>query len=355
MPRKDRLEAIKNLEAICESPVITYVTGDRRPTAYQISDDAVRVLYRHLQVIGSQNRINLFLYTRGGQLVAPPRIVHLFREYAKTFYALVPYRAHSAGTSICLGADNIIIGKMGELSPIDPTTANPFNPQAMPGDPRNMLTKIPISVEDVDAYLSLATDRAKLVSEKEKIEVFRALTDKIQPIALGNVHRVSKDIRTLTPELLTYQLKKAEEKIKIPEITKALTETYTHNYLITRDIAERIGLKVTKPDDKLESTMWTLYELYEKDLHLREIFDPEEILGDQESATVTYDVAFIESLHRGDVFRMEISVRRAPRRAPAILPPGVAPPGAPPPAVVPPIEEFTVKLKPKGWIEITED
>jgi len=159
----------------------------------------------------------------------------------------------------------------------------------------------------------------------------------------------------LTPELLTYQLKKAEEKIKIPEITKALTETYTHNYLITRDIAERIGLKVTKPDDKLESTMWTLYELYEKDLHLREIFDPEEILGDQESATVTYDVAFIESLHRGDVFRMEISVRRAPRRAPAILPPGVAPPGAPPPAVVPPIEEFTVKLKPKGWIEITED
>jgi len=187
MPRKDRLEAIKNLEAICESPVITYVTGDRRPTAYQISDDAVRVLYRHLQVIGSQNRINLFLYTRGGQLVAPPRIVHLFREYAKTFYALVPYRAHSAGTSICLGADNIIIGKMGELSPIDPTTANPFNPQAMPGDPRNMLTKIPISVEDVDAYLSLATDRAKLVSEKEKIEVFRALTDKIQPIALGNV------------------------------------------------------------------------------------------------------------------------------------------------------------------------
>jgi hypothetical protein len=352
MSRAERAATIKELETVCDSPVITYVTGDRHPViSAQISDDAIRVLYRHLEAIGHQNRINLFLYTRGGMLVAPPRIVHLFREYADTFYTLVPYRAHSAGTSICLGADGIVMGKMGELSPVDPSTANPFNPQAVQGDPRNLMTKIPISVEDVTAYLSLAAEKANLISEAQKIEVFRALTSKIDPIALGSVHRVYNIIRSLTPELLAFQLKGVEEKTKIPEITKALTEIYTHDYLISRDIAKRIGLKVIIPETQMESTIWKLYEIYEKDLHLREIFDPEELLGTQDSTRITCDVAFIESTHRGDVFPLEVSIRRRPPTPVPQMPPGLPMPVAP----RPPPEEVTVKLKAKGWQQIIED
>jgi len=350
MTRKERLEAIKNLEAICKSPIITYITGDRHPAiSYQIADDAIRILHAHLEIMGSQNRTNLFLYTRGGAVVAPPRIVRLIREYAKEFHVLVPYRAHSAGTSICLGADNIIMGKMGELSPIDPRTASPFNPQAAQGDPRDLATKIPIGVEDVTAYLSLASERANLISEQQKIEVFRALTTQASPLALGNVQRVHNIIRLLTPELLAFQLKDPAERIKIPEITKALTETYTHDYLISRDVAEKLGLKVTKPDAKLETAIWQLYEIYEKDLRLREIFDPEDILGDQESTTITCDVAYIESIHKGHVNKLEVSITRQRPIVPQ-MPPMIPAPTAPPTA-----EEFTVKLKPKGWKEIIEE
>jgi hypothetical protein len=351
MSSEERLNALKELESLCGSQVIAYVTGDRHPTAAQISDEAVRLLYEHLNAIGPQDRINLFLYTRGGELVAPPRIVHLFREYAKAFYVLVPYRAHSAGTSICLGADFIVMGKMAELTPVDPTTANPFNPQAVQGDPRDPMTKIPISVEDVEAYLLLASERAKLVSEQEKIEVFRALTSTVQPMALGNVHRVSRDIRKLTPELLAYQLKQPDEEKKIPQITKTLTETYTHNYRITRDVAQSIGLKILKPDDKLEAAMWRLYELYEKDLHLREVFDPEAVLGTQQSATVVYDVALIESLKRGDAFSLEVSISR-PQMPTLTLPSTSSPQPRVPAPQIPIAEEFTVKLKPKGWNRI---
>ena len=392
MPRADRQKVIGELEKLLESPVITYVTGDRHPAIhYRISDDAVRVLYSHLDLLGSGDKkiskINLFLYTRGGMLVAPPRIVRLIREYAEEFYTLVPYRSHSAGTSLCLGSDGIYMGKMGELSPIDPSTSNPYNPQAIQGDPRNVLTKIPISVEDVSAYLSLARDMAGLVSEQQNIEVFRALTDKYQPLALGNVQRVYNVIRSLTPELLAFQLKTPEEKIKIPEITKALTETYTHSHLICRDFAEEIGLKVIKPKKNVESAMWKLYEVYEKDLQLREIFDPEEIIGDQPSATVTYDVAFIESMARGDVYSIEVEITRTPRPLqqqltlplqlrppPQVRPPpsgqppssppspSTPPPSAPtqlppqPPAQLPQVPtEFAVKLKPKGWKQIIEE
>lgn len=318
--------------------------------------------------------------------MAPPRIVRLVREYADEFYTLVPYRAHSAGTSICLGSDGIYMGKMGELSPIDPSTSNPYNLQAIPGDPRNPLTKIPISVEDVSAYMTLARDMAGLVSEQQKIEVFRALTNKYQPLALGNVQRVVNVIRSLTPELLDFQLKTTEEKIKIPEITKALTETYTHSHLICRDFAEEIGLKVIRPKKEMESAMWKLYEVYEKDLQLREIFDPEEVIGNQPSATATYDVAFIESMSRGDVYSIEVKITRAPRppsqqliipqlrRLPQARPPSSPqhpssapssseqPPSAPiqlppqPPSQLPQVPtEFSVKLEPKGWKEIVEE
>lgn len=381
MPRPDRLEIVGRLEKLLGSPVITYVTGDRHPAIRaQISYDAIRVLYRHLESLnpdeGKIPRINLFLYTRGGMLEAPPRIVHLIREYSETFYTLVPYRAHSAGTSLCLGSDEIIMGKMGELSPIDPSTSGPYNPQAIPGDPRNPLTKIPISVEDVGAYLSLAQDMAGLVSEQQKTEVFKALTEKYQPLALGNVQRVYNVIRSLTPEMLEFQLKTPEEKIKIPEITKALTETYTHSHLICRDVAEKIGLKINRPEREIEYEMWRLYEAYERDLQLQSIFDPEEVIGDQESETITCDVAFIESMSRGDMYSIEVKVIR-PQRQPQqqlILrqlgtPPQVrpassaqlseAPTQLPPsqPAAQLPQEsvEFTVKIKILGWTEITEE
>ena len=385
MPRSDRLEIIKKLEKLRGSRVITYVTGDRHPAiAYQISDDAIRVLYRHLVSLTSEEaktaKVDLFLYTRGGMLVAPPRIVRLIREFAKEFYTLIPYRAHSAGTLLCLGSDGIVMGRMGELSPIDPSTSNPYNPPAAPGDPRNPLTKIPISVEDVEAYMTLARDMAGLVSEQQKIEVFRALTGRYEPLALGNVQRVYNLIRSLTPELLAFQLKTTEEKIKIPEITKALTETYTHDHLICRDSAEQMGLKIIKPEKELEIEMWNLYEAYERDLQLREIFDPEAIIGNQESVSVSYDVAFIESVSRGDVFSIGVEVTRPPPQQiimspfmQQIRPPAPAPqpstseprpsPSTPtqlpqpqPASRLPQVPmEFTVKLKPKGWTQIVEE
>lgn len=359
MSREERLEAIRNLEAICESPIIAYVTGDRHPLVRGIADDDIRVLYSHLRNIGSQKRINLFIYTRGGDVRVPPRVVHLLREHTEEVYTLVPYRAHSGGTSICLGSDYIMMGEMAELSPVDSSTTSPYNPQAIEGDPRDLTKKIPISVEDVNAYLNLATERAGLINEQQKIETFRALTTRYQALALGNVHRVYNLVRTLTPQLLALQLKKPEEATRIPEITKALTETYTHNYLISRKMAKKLGLKVIEPDEKMESAMWHLYEVYEKDLHLRELFDAEEIVGDNQSVTVTYDVAYIESARRGDVYKMEVTVKRILGGSQSVAmptqlrgtPTSPRAPSAPPP--IPLSEEFEVKLKPKGWVCLT--
>ncbi len=142
--------------------------------------------------------------------MAPQQIVQLAREYCKTFEVIVPYRAHSAGTLICLGADNIVMARLGELTPVDPSTANDFNPQ----NPLNPAARIPISVEDVIAYLALAKNQAELTSESTRLEVFKALTSQINVIALGNVRRVYNEIRALVDSLLKLHMTTEKEKTK---------------------------------------------------------------------------------------------------------------------------------------------
>ena len=107
--------------------------------------DALRHIYEHLRQLGECEKIDLFIYTTGGQIFVPHRLTRLIREFCDNFSVLVPYRCHSAGTLLCLGADEIIMGKFGELSPIDPRTSNLFNPR----NPHDETKVIPISVEDV--------------------------------------------------------------------------------------------------------------------------------------------------------------------------------------------------------------
>ncbi len=52
----------------------------------------------------------------------------LIRQYTNDFAVMVPLHPFSAATLIALGADKIIMHKMGCLGPIDPSVTNIFNP-----------------------------------------------------------------------------------------------------------------------------------------------------------------------------------------------------------------------------------
>ena len=48
---------------------------------------------------------------------------------------------------------------------------------------------IPIGVEDVTAFLKLVKDEVGITHEDELVQTFIALTEKVHPLALGNVQR----------------------------------------------------------------------------------------------------------------------------------------------------------------------
>ena len=107
--KAQRLAMLQSIEKERSSRVIAYVTADRQILPTQIASDVIPLFYDHLEKIGSTDRIDLFLYTRGGHTLTPNRLVHLIREYCKSFSVLIPFRAHSAGTTLALGANEIVM------------------------------------------------------------------------------------------------------------------------------------------------------------------------------------------------------------------------------------------------------
>jgi len=268
--RDNRLEIINEISNRRNSNVICYFTGDRKNISTRIAPDAIKIIYQHLERLEPKEKVDLFIYTRGGDVLTPWRLVNLIREYCNFFSVLVPFRAYSAGTLICLGANEIVMGKMGELGPIDPTVANAFNPQ----DPNNPEAKIPISVEDVSSYFDLAQQKFNLKSEENLIKVFSYLVNKVHPLALGNVRRNYLLIRSTAKKLLSLH-SLGEDEVVVENIINYLTEKlYAHNYMISRKEASDVKLPVKLAEPELEGLLWRLYEIYEKDLELKKPFQP---------------------------------------------------------------------------------
>lgn len=282
-----------------------------------MAPDVIPLLARHLRAIGkNQERIDLVLYTTGGDIMAAYRLVPLIREYCKTFTVIVPFRCQSAGTLVALGADSIIMLPEGQLSPVDPSTNGPYNPlvhgaQAIPGLPPQTL---PVSVEEVIGYLNMAREAAEIKGESGLVSVFEKLTSDVRPVALGQVYRARTQIRMLSRKLLELHMSGEEEKTVVNSIVETLTEKlYSHDYLITRREAKDIGLRVEQPSADLEKAIFALYEAYEADLQLREPFNPLQHLGQNQQVQVTTDRACLETTDRLDMFQTEMGFRVTPQ------------------------------------------
>jgi ClpP class serine protease len=77
----------------------------------QIGNDAIRPLYDHLRQLQSVEALDLFIYSRGGDIDVPWRIATGLRSTAQKWSTLVPFRANSAATLLALGADEIVMGQ----------------------------------------------------------------------------------------------------------------------------------------------------------------------------------------------------------------------------------------------------
>lgn len=277
MGKKERLQAIEELQAVRGgSVVITYITSTRPNYESLMAMDVIPIFHQHLSRITTardETRIDLFLSTNGGDGVVPWKLVTLLREYCSELTVIVPYRCFSAGTLACLGADKVIMHPMGMLGPVDPTVANEFNPPH-PSIPGRYLG---ISVEDVASYIQLVKEDVGIRHEDELIMAFNQLSEKIHPLALGNVKRHTLQSEMMGRKLLRTRGPDQLDDHDVDEIVKKLTsQSYFHGHPINRKEArEDIGLSfVTDASEDEASAMWSLYMHYVVDNQLEEAWLP---------------------------------------------------------------------------------
>lgn len=328
MSAQRRRDALRRLEEVRGSKVLVHFLSDRISSApmvgimaSQLGGEAYPFVFKHLRAIGKTPRLDLFLHTSGGQVDSVWPFVQLCRSFAtERFTVIVPLRALSSGTLLCLGADEILMTDAGQLSPVDPTTQNAFNPRSADG-------LLPISVEDVTSYFQLATDSGDskpeeapkagfgLKSADHILEVFRVLATQVHPLALGNVKRVHTQIRSLAKQLLQIHLPEKDRDKRIKAIVQKLTqELFSHGHMINRQ--EAIGLlgddfvKAPSSTDE-EGAIWSLFEEYESYFKLTETFSVREWLGADAERVLDARRAITESTAGGfHVYRTNFRVRQ---------------------------------------------
>jgi ClpP class serine protease len=162
---------------------------------------------RAIELTDPEVGLDLVLHTPGGLVLAATQIARAIRNRKGKVTVLVPHYAMSGGTLIGLAADEIVMSPHAVLGPVDPQLG-----QYPAASVVKAVSRKPIA--DVDDKTLILAD----VGEKALVQ-----------------------LRESTRELLT----RSQPTEKARELAELLaTGTWTHDFPITVDVAQKLGLKV---------------------------------------------------------------------------------------------------------------
>ncbi len=306
---EQRKGIIAQIEEKRGSRLICYVTSDRPNATAILAKDVVPLFYNHLMQWGKIKKLDVLVFTTGGDTLAAFHLGRLVREFADEIGVLVPDKCYSAGTLFALGADEIYMTGAGTLSPIDPSISTPLNPVAE-GPMQGQKQLLPVSVESVAGFKSLMREEWEIKSEDAAVQIFRLLAERVHPLALGDVYRSRQQIERLANQLLTAHRR---DKTNVTKIIRTLTrELGSHDYPISRTEARKLlGTQIAADDKDLEKLVWQLLQDYRAELSLGVPYNPAAELtkelakGTQPPVRIKVQMAVIESSESRDAFEQE--------------------------------------------------
>lgn len=300
-----RLDLYKQIEQERQSKLLVYITGDKPGMETQISQEVHDLYVNHLDKFSLPEKITLYLYTRGGDTMAAWGLINLLKQFCNSYEVIVPSKARSAGTLMCLGANNIIMTKQATLGPIDPTLNSHLNPQN-PAFPQNPQARVPVSVESIKGYFNYAKEELNIHSETELTKIFSTLSQQIHPVVIGNVFRSRQQIQMLATNLLSKHF--GDDPEKMSKIINFLcSDSGSHDYPIyRREGRDYLGLKIETPTMEFYKVIKDVYDKIVDEMEMNRIFDPNIVLGNNNNANYSVRRSLIESIEGGtDVFVSE--------------------------------------------------
>jgi hypothetical protein len=171
--------------------------------------------------------ILLIVNSTGGQIEPAYLISKCCREYSKRFVVAIPRKAKSAATLLALGAEEIHMGTMSELGPIDPQIGG-FPALGLSNAVEHLARLCAMYPESTDMF-------AKYLGQKLELRT------------LGYFERVSESAAQYARRLL--QDKKFPEGETAVSVAGKLVYSYKdHNFVIDKDEATQISGNHIKTD-----------------------------------------------------------------------------------------------------------
>lgn len=210
-PDKIQAEITRHLNKLCTEYSINYKVLFLFDEYTPISGYEANKIYNCLNGDLSGKDILLVLSNGGGSIEPAYLISQTCKKKAnKKFIVCVPRRAKSAATLLSLGADEIHMGLMSELGPIDPQIRQSLDEPSLPA----------LGLGHSLEYIS------KLVSKYPAASLMFAkyLSEKLEPGVLGYFERVSESAVQYAERLL------GQKKLAANETPKSVAEKLVYHY-----------------------------------------------------------------------------------------------------------------------------
>jgi len=240
------------LEKEIGMPVVSFFTSFVYPVGIEDSDASM--IEGILQKTDLSKGLTLIMSSPGGSGLSAERIINVCREYSKNgkYQVVIPNKAKSAATMICLGAEKLIMSCASELGPIDPQKTEKRDNQAKWFSVFNI----------VKSYEKIFSEAVKTKGNLQPYIQQLNYYDPREIEEMKSALSLSEDIAVKTlksgmlKKLSIKQINKKIETFLIPE-----KKTKTHGRPIYAPDAKKCGLniKIIDPRDKLWQTIYELY------------------------------------------------------------------------------------------------
>lgn len=246
-----RRHLFEKIEDLLNKPVIAFFTSFNHNVV--IDDADADMIDGMLQPLDLSKGLAVIISSPGGSGEAAERIINILRSYSGTgeFIAIVPGKAKSAATMICLGASKILMCSASELGPVDP--------QIRIADEKGQWYVSAFHI--VDTYDTLFSEATKT---KGNLQPFLQQLGNYNASIIAHLRSAIELSKDISVKALQSGMMSGKDEIQIEESIKLFLtpdNTKTHGRPIFKDAAREIGLSIEDIDHKSE--LWkNIYELY---------------------------------------------------------------------------------------------
>lgn len=235
-------EILSKIETLLGGKVVSYFTSGT------ISSGDVKYFHAHLKNIGFQDRLFFVVVSPGGDGMSAYRIAYLLRNYCKELVIVLPEKAASAATMLCLAADSLMMSPLSYLTAVDTSMAHPLNPKGPDNRP------VRVELEEVKRAISVLENSGS--GDQDKVDIYKTIFNYIHPVAFGSMERSSNLSEMLCSDILDLRQSPPDMEEKKILVDKLNHDFPSHGYPIIKKKARELGLNVVDTGSDLDNLLW---------------------------------------------------------------------------------------------------